>query len=162
MRPPRLLAAGTAAASLLLAGCSGVDKPTPIVSVVSGGRTVHSDATSYCFEGQDPKKQPGSDGGCSFAQSTPKLLEVRPGDQIGVDVSKEVADTAWVVVLRAQSAGADGAQPQEQASPVQDSHYFAFSPQFTDGPLELQVRSLASTAPNAQVTGVWRFVLAPK
>lgn len=161
MRAPRLLAAGSAAACLLLTGCSGLEEPSPVVSVVSGGESEHSEATSYCFEGQDPTEEPGSKGGCSFEESKPKLLTVRPGEQVGVDVSKPLADAAWVVVLRPQGASPDGQQPQEQSSGVQTGHYFAFEPGFSGGPIELQVRSLADDAPDAQVTGVWRFVLAP-
>ena len=160
MRAPRLLTAGTAAASLLL--LTGCEKPTPIVSVVSGGDFEHTEATSFCFEGQDPKAEPGSAEGCSFEELAPKLIRVQPGEQVGVDVSKELSDNAWVVVLRPQGA-AEGQQAQEQASPVQDEHYFAFTPQFEGGaPLELQVRSLTSSEPGAAVTGVWRFVLAPR
>lgn len=161
MRAPRLLAAGTAAASLLLSGC-GLEKPSPIVSVVSGGEFTHSEATSWCFEGQDPEQEPGSKAGCSFTESRPELIRVRPGEQVGVDVEKALSDRAWVVVLKPQG-GSSGEQPQEQASPIQDEHYFAFVPQFEGGaPLELQVRSLASDRPDAAVTGVWRFVLAPE
>lgn len=162
MRAPRLVAAGTAAASLLLAGCN-LQKPSPLVSVVSGGHVTHAEAASYCFDGQDPKKEPGSAGGCTLdATSTPPVIRVRPGDQVGVDVAKALSDTAWAVTLRSQHPGADGQQPQEQSSPVQDGHYFAFSPGFDGGPVDLQVRSLASSKPGAQPTGVWRFVLVPQ
>lgn len=160
MRRPRLLAACTAASALLLAGCS-VQKPSPLVSVVSGGSTTHTEATSYCFDGQDPKKRPGTPGGCTFRASSPELLKVRAGDQVGVDVAKPLAAKAWVVVLQPQVQSGNAQQPQAQTSGVQTSHYFAFTPSFSDGPLELQVRSLASNAPGAAVTGVWRFVLAP-
>ncbi len=161
MRAPRLLTAGTAAASLLL--LTACEQPTPIVSVVSGGKTVHSEATSWCFEGQEPSAEPGGESGCSIDEGlAPELLRVQPGDQVGIDVSRELSDSAWVVVLRPQ-VGSDGQQAQEQASPVQDEHYFAFAPQFDGGvPIEMQVRSLASADAGAAVTGVWRFVLAPR
>ena len=163
MRAPRLLAAGTAAASLMLSGC-GLEKPSPIVTVVSGGESTHSEATSWCFEGQDPEQEPGSEEGCSFEESRPELIRVQPGEQVGVDVEKTLSDRSWVVVLRPQGGGTDQqGQPQEQASPIQDEHYFGFVPQFEGGaPLELQVRSLASDRPDSAVTGVWRFVLAPE
>lgn len=163
MRAPRLLAAGTAAASLLLlSGCGNLEKPSPLVSIVSGGRSVHSEATSYCFDGQSPKKEPGSPGGCSFSRRAPQLVQVRPGDQIGVDVAKTLADTGWVVVVKPQGAVPGGEQPREQSSQVQDSHYFAFPPPVGNGPIELQVRSLASSRQGAPVTGLWRFILTPK
>lgn len=164
MRAPRLLAAGTAAASLLLTGCAGLEKATPIVSVVSGGEFEHTEATTFCFEGQDPAVEPGEKGDCSFEELRPKLVEVQPGEQVGVDVAKDLSDGAWVVVLRPQGGGAgqDG-QPQEQSSAVQDEHYFTFVPQFDGGaPLDMQVRLLESDDPGARVKGVWTFVLAPK
>ena len=162
MRAPRLLAVGPAAAALLLSGC-GAQKPSPIVSVVSGGQFVHSEATSWCFEGQDPAQEPDTGKGCSVEEERPELVRVRAGEQVGVDVDEALSDRAWVVVLQPQGAPGPGEQqPQEQASPVQDEHYFGFVPQFQGGrPLELQVRSLASDEPGAAVTGLWRFVLAP-
>jgi hypothetical protein len=131
------------------------------VSVVSGTHTTHAEATTYCFDGQDASKQPGTPGGCSFTKDSPDLLKVRAGDQVGVDVDKRIADKAWVVVLQPQVADGKPQQAQPQSSSVQTSHYFAFTPSFNDGPLELQVKSLASSAPGAAVTGIWRFVLAP-
>ena len=163
MRAPRLLAAGTAAASLLLSGC-GLEEPSPIVSVVSGGEFVHGEATSYCFEGQDPSVEAGSEKGCTVdAAKRPELIRVQAGEQVGVDVEKALSDRAWVVVLRPQGPTDPAKQPAEQASPIQDEHYFGFTPQFDGGaPLELQVKSLASDRPGAAVTGLWRFVLAPE
>ncbi|MCW2776553.1 MAG: hypothetical protein JWN17_278 [Frankiales bacterium] len=161
MRAPRLLAAGAATASLLT--LSACQQPTPIVSVVSGGKTVHDEAVSYCFDGQDPSKAPGTSGACRYTKLAPQLVRVRPGEQVGVDVSKEVADGAWVLQVTSQAPSADGSPAQPQTSGIQDSHYFTFAPSFENGaPIELQVKSLASSAANAQVTGVWRFVLAPK
>ena len=132
------------------------------MSVVSGGSSVHGQAASFCFDGQDPTLEPGSPKSCSVEPARPELLRVRAGEQVGVDVDQEISDRAWVVVLRSQGRAASGQQPPEQASPVQDEHYFGFVPQFEGGaPLELQVRSLASDRPGAAVTGIWRFVLAP-
>ncbi len=159
MRAPRLLAAGAATASLLV--LTACEQPSPLVTVVSGGQSVNDEATSYCFDGQDASKQPGTPGGCSFDERKPRLVRVQQGEQVGIDVSKEISDKAWIVVIAPQGGQAE--QQQEQASAPQDEHYFTFTPQFQGGtPLDLQVRSLASDAPNAQVTGVWRFVLAPK
>ena len=159
MRAPRLLAAGTVAATLLLSGC-GLEKPSPLVTVVSGGDFEASEATSYCFEGQDPAKQPGTEGACTFHEQEPKVVRVTPGDQVGVNVAQEISERAWVVTL--QPVGAQG-ESRSQASPVQDDHYFAFTPQFEQGgPLELRVRALESAEQGAETTGIWRFVLAPR
>lgn len=153
MRAPRLLL--VAASAALLAGC-GLQKPTPTVVVVSGSSQAHSEAVSYCFPGQRPEVPPGSPGSCYYDQTTaPKLVQVIPGNQVGIDVGKELADSGWVITLQSQQQGS-----QPQSSGVRTGHYFAFTPPFQDGPLELQVRKLASPT-SQQVTGVWRFVLAP-
>lgn len=158
MRVSRTLAVGAVSAALL-SGC-GLEEPTPIVSVVSGGDFEHSEAVSYCFEGQDPSLQPGAEGACSFHEVPADVVRVQPGAQVGVNVGKEIAEEAWVVTL--QPVGATG-QEQGQASPVQDGHYFAFVPQFQGGqPLELQVRALESAEAGADITGIWRFILAPE
>ena len=156
MRAPRLLAAGTATASmLLLAGC---EQPTPIVSVVRGGDFEYAEASWWCFEGQDPESDE-----CFTEDAPAPVIRVQPGEQVGVDVSKEVSDAAWQVALLPQGVDPAQAQEQAQSGPVQDGHYFAFTPQFNGpAPLELQVRSLASSEEGAPVTGIWRFVLAPR
>ena len=159
MRAPRLLAAGTAAASLLLAGC-GLEKPSPLVSVVSGSDFEDSEASSYCFEGQDPTKRPGEEGACVFEERRPPVVRVTPGEQVGVNVARDIAEGAWVVTL--QPVGAEGEQ-QGRSSPVQDDHYFSFEPPFQEGaPLELRVRMLESPEPGARTVGLWRFILAPR
>jgi hypothetical protein len=154
----RHLAVGTAvlASLLVLTGC---EQPTPLVSLVSGGTFAKTEAASFCFDGQDPTREPGTEGGCRFVERPPTLLEMRPGDQLGIDVDKELAESGWVAVVRPQNGGQ---QAQEQASPVQESHYFTFVPQFESGPIELDIRSLSSPRDDARVTGVWKFVLAPK
>ena len=156
MRAPRLLAA---AALLLVSGC-GTAKPSPIVTLVSGGNSVNSEAVLYCFDGQDPDDQD-----CRVEEGkVPEVIRVQPGEQVGIDVDKALADENWVVVLRPQGGapGEDG-QPQEQASPIQDEHYFSFVPQFAGGaPLELEVRKLAGEDAGSDQVGLWSFVLAPR
>ncbi len=155
----RTLAVGTAVAASLLV-LTGCEQPTPLVSLVSGGTFVKAEASSWCFDDQDPSKQPGSDGACTFTERTPQLLKVRPGDQLGIDVDKALAENGWIAVIRPQTGGE---QAQESASPVQDDeHYFTFNPQFESGPIELDVRALSAPRDDAQVVGVWRFVLAPE
>ena len=163
MRAPRLLAAGTAAATLLLTGCSGLDKPSPIVSVVSGGTTIHDEAVLYCFEGQDPTAREGEQDACSTEEGAPEVLEVRSGDQIGIDVAKDLADGAWVAVLSPLGGAGDPQQQQQGGrSEVQEGHYFAFNVNVSDGPLQLEVHKLESRKEDARAVGVWRFVLAPR
>ena len=147
----RLVAGLTAAVSVVaLTGCS---KPTPIVSLVSGGHTVHTDATLYCFAGQSIAQR-----NCrTEANKTPTVLKVKPGGQVGIDVSRDVQRAGWVVVL----PGANGAQ--DQSSGRQESHYLTFTPQFSpqSPQVTLDVRMLDHGSESKPTTGLWRFVLVP-
>lgn len=147
----RLLAGLTTAVSLVaLTGCS---KPTPIVSLVSSGHTVHTDATLYCFSGQSIQKR-----NCRTDETkTPTVLKVKPGQPVGIDVSRDVQRAGWVVVL----PGANGSQ--DQSSGRQESHYLAFTPQFTpqSPQVTLDVRMLDHGSESKPTVGLWRFVLVP-
>ena len=147
----RLVAGLSVAVSLVaLTGCQ---KPTPIVSMVSGGHTVHTDATIYCFDGQSAQQQ-----NCRAPQGkTPAVLKVKPGQPVGIDVSKQVADNGWVIVL----PGDDQDPSNDQASGTQDSHYFAFTPQLESSPLRVEVRMLDQGRSDAPTLGNWQFVLIP-
>ena len=147
----RLVAGLSVAACLLtLTGCQ---KPTPIVSLVSGGESVHTDATIYCFDGQSAQQQ-----NCRAPKDkAPTVLEVKVGQQVGIDVDKKVAEAGWVVVL----PGDDQDPSNDQASGKQDSHYFAFTPQFESGPLRIEVRMLDEGRTDAPTVGNWQFVLVP-
>jgi hypothetical protein len=146
-----LLAGLTAALSLVaLTGCA---KPTPIVSVVAGGHTVHTDATLFCFDGQSiAKKDCRTDAG-----RTPTVLRVKPGQQVGIDVAKTLAQSGWVVVLPAAGQG------QGQSSGKQVGHYLTFVPQFTpQSPrVDLDVRMLDHGSESKPTIGLWQFVLLP-
>ncbi len=79
----RLLSAASAAGALLaLTAC---EKPTPLVTVVSGGHSVYTEASSWCFEGQSPPD-------CAERESGVTELRVRGGETVGVDVDDELAD----------------------------------------------------------------------
>jgi hypothetical protein len=144
-------------AGLAVTGClltlTGCQKPTPVVSMVSSGKSVHTDATIYCFEGQSAQQQ-----NCRAPEGkAPTVLEVKVGQQVGIDVDKKLAEAGWVVVL----PGDDEDPSNDQASGKQDSHYFAFTPQFESGPLRVEVRMLDEGRTDAATIGNWQFVLVP-
>ena len=149
----RLVAGASAAVALVaLTGCQ---KPTPIVSLVSGGETVHSDATIYCFDGQSAQQQ-----NCRTDVHPPTALKVKVGQQVGIDVAKQVAKAGWVVVL----PGSDQDPSNDEASGKQDGHYFAFTPQpslFDNGPVRMEVRMLDDGRTDAPTVGNWQFLLVP-
>ncbi len=143
---------GACAALLGLTGC---ERPTPLVSVYSGNTTLNDHALSFCFPGQDPAKEPGTPGACRFDAEgrTPEVLEVKPGDQVVIDVDKDLVESGWTAVLRAP-----GAQPGRLA--VQDEHVAYFEPDFSRAPqLTLEVLKLDGPRDDARPVGIWQFVL---
>ena len=147
----RLIAGlATALSAVALTGC---EKPTPLVSLVSGTTSVQTEAAIFCFEGQSAQAQ-----NCRTETTTPTVLKVKVGSPVGVDVSKEVADAGWVIVL----PGDDQDPSNDQASGTQKESYFAFTPQFESGPLRLEVRMLDEGNASGPTVGNWQFVLVPE
>lgn len=153
MNARRLLASASAVGALLaLTGC---EKPVPIVTVVSGGDSVYTEARTWCFEGQTGDE-------CAEREAGVPSLSVRGGETIGVDVDKELADRGWYIELaEPEGQTADGQQSQQpQRSEPQDGHYFSFTaPNLPAGSeLVLNVRALGE---GEEPTGEWRFRLTP-
>ena len=146
----RLLAA--ASATFALAGLTACEKPAPIVTLVSGGQSVYSEAATFCFE----EGQSLDSGECAQRQTSLTRLEVRGGDVVGVDVDKELADRGWQLELQ------DPNDPQSaQRSPTIDDHYFTFTAPGLQpgGRLLLTVRTVGE---QDAATGEWTFELVPK
>lgn len=144
------------AASAALVGLTGCERPTPPVTLYSGNTSIHDSALSYCFEGQDPTAQPGTAGACRVEEGrTPKVLEVRPGDEVTVDVSKDLADAGWFVALR-------GTNGQAARLATQSEHVSSFQPDFSQSPsYVVEVRKLESAADDARPVGLWSFTILP-
>jgi hypothetical protein len=134
-----------ALAVLALAGC---EKPTPGVTVSSGTTSVHSEATTYCREGQSAAKS-----NCVEHLDRVSVVRVKAGERVGIDVAKTIAEDGWILVDTGANARSD----------VQDELHFSYTPDFSRSPvIHLEVRSLDRVAENATVTGVWTFQLVQK
>ncbi len=146
-RLPALAASGLAL--LVLAAC---EAPAPGVTIVSEGKTARSEASLFCFEGQSLQ-----DDTCRSGEAPVKQLEVRPGQQVGVDVDKDVVERGWYIEL----SNPDGGQGEAQRSEVQDEHYFTFTaPTLGEGGrLLLTVRTVGESGDPQDVTGEWAFLL---
>lgn len=147
----RPLATALSAGALLLA-LTGCEKPTPGVTLASGGTSVHSESTLYCHSAADLASQT-----CSEHTDRVTVLPVVQGALVGIDVDSSISDKGWYVV------DADA----NQRSAVQDEHYFTINADFSDRPVKnlinLEVRSLDRVAEDgAQVLGVWKFQLVQK
>lgn len=142
---PARPAAAVAGGALLLVGLTGCQQPTPGVTLSSGTRSVHMEATTYCRAGQSPAKQD-----CVEHLSRVAEIKVKQGDQLAIDVDKSIAEHGWILVLPAGN----------QRSDVQDEHHFAYTPDFSAAPfIDLEVRSLDHVADDAATTGIWKFRL---
>ncbi len=142
--------------SAALVGLTACERPTPAVTLYSGDTSTYDEAFSYCFDGQDPSKQPGEAGACRFdSERVPDVLTVRPGDEVLVDVDEELTGNGWFVVLR-------GAGGQASRLAVQTEHVTSFQPDFSQSPtITVQVQRLSAPREDAQVTGVWQFTIVP-
>ncbi len=157
MQAPRRLVAvlGTAAALVGLAGC---ERPTPLVTLFSGTTSLYDHAWVYCFEGQDPAAEPGTPGACRFdtQDRTQKVLEVEPGDEVLVDVDRDLVHTGWFVALRPREGDA-------QRLATQTEHVTRFVPDFNrSATYVLEIRKLENPRDDARPTGLWQFALVPK
>src|SRR4051812_28582385 len=83
-----------AVSAVALAGLTGCKEPTPLVTVVSGSSSVHRGAAIYCREGQSVDRHT-----CATGATKPTQLPVRPGDVVGIDVSRELADSGWFIAI---------------------------------------------------------------
>ena len=144
----RLLAA--CSATLALGALSGCEKPAPLVTLVSGDQSVYSEAVVYCFE-EDATLETDE---CAQRAEGPTRLEVRPGEQIGVDVGKDLVERGWRFKL-----GSDE-NPDYVSQVFEDQHYFAFEapPLPGTGALFTVFTSDDEDVP----TGEWRLQLVPK
>lgn len=143
----RLLAA--ASATFALAALTACEKPAPIVTVVSGGTSVYTEASAFCFD-EDATLQSAE---CAQRATEPTRIAVRPGERIGIDVDKELAERGWQLEI------ADPQDPQRtQASPTITDHYFPFTAPgiAPDGMLLLTVRTVDE---QGVPTGEWLFEL---
>ena len=158
MQARRRRPAAALAAAAALFGLTACEQPTPLVTIYSGQTSINDRAFSYCFEGQDPAAEPGTEGACRYDVEgrQPKVLEVRPGDQVLVDVDKALADAGWYVVLR-------GAGAQASRLAVQEEHVTRFQPDFSQSPtITVEIRKVVSPEDDSQTTGLWQFVVVPR
>ncbi len=146
----RLLAA--ASATFALTALTACEKPAPLVTVVSGGESVYSEAGAYCFD----EGQTLAAGGCATRSGAVQQLATRQGERIGIDVDEELVERGWQLEI------VDPADPQRtQGSSTITDHYFPFTAPgiAPGGTLLLTIRTVdAQDAP----TGEWQFELVSR
>lgn len=136
------------AAPLVLLALGACEKPTPGVTVSSGASAVHTEATTYCRDGQSAAPR-----NCVENLDRLSVVRVKAGDRVGIDVAKTIADKGWILVDTGANARSD----------VQDEMHFSYTPDFSSSPvINLEIRSLDRVAEDAAITGVWTFQLVQK
>ncbi len=124
-------AAVAALASLAVLGLAGCEKQSPYVTITGGGRTVKARAINYC-RGVE----------CDKTFDVP-VLRVSPGDSIGIDVPRSLAEQGWAV-------------PELQDQGFRKDHYRVFT-------LPENIRSgdvtLSVVRDGREGAGKWQFTL---
>lgn len=122
--------------ALVLVGCT---KPTPEVTIQSGGTSLRSEAVNYQRDGKTVTNRAGA-----------KVLDVRPGDNVNISVDKETAEAGWVVLLGGQ-----------KISPIlsNDEHHFAFEVPGFSGGSEAALAIFQQPPGGGPAAGSWVFTL---
>jgi hypothetical protein len=154
MKSPRrsLAIALVALSPLVLAGC---EKPNPGVTVWSGTSSEHAEALCW---------QPKELGGLTAKECAEDVLatagsgqgitvlEVVPGETVGVSVDPVVADGGWSLQIGGEALAAN----------LTDTYYrFTWPEQRADNPSGYTLQVIAAAKPNG-ARGYWFFQLIPR
>ncbi len=137
----RVRALPVLAAALSLALLSACQKPTPGVTLQSGSRVVRADATLYVRDG----KQTRSSGAV-------KVLKVRPGALVGIDVDGQLADHGWAVHITPRQTDATTLD----SANLKGQHHFSF----TVGSVATDI-VVSEAGSGGSPAGLWAFQLQP-
>ncbi len=133
--------AGAAALSLLV--LSACEQPTPSVTLQSGSRSVHDEATAYVRDGKQVR-----------GSGAAKVLRVRAGAIVGIDVDSSIADHGWAVHITTPDSSGSGTSTVD--SPTLKTHHFTFNV----GSDTTQV-VISEVGDGATPRGLWFFTLQP-
>jgi hypothetical protein len=132
----RGLLLGLAVVGVALVGCT---KPTPAVTIQSGGTSLRSEAVNYQLDGKTVTNRTGA-----------KVLTVRPGDRVNISVDKQTANAGWVVLLGGQ-----------KISPLlmHDQHTFSFQAPGFNGGSDAPLAVFQQPPNGGPAAGSWVFTL---
>ncbi len=144
MWPVRVLRIGLPALATALLVLTACQQPTPGVTIQSGTRVVRDDATVYLRNGHEVR-----------GSGAVKVLTVRPGALVGIDVDGTIADHGWTVHITARTAKASDRTTLD--SPLlKGQHHFTF-----DAGSETTDVVIAEQGGQGQAQGLWAFTLRP-
>lgn len=128
---PRTNAALALVALATLGLATACEKQSPWVTLQSGGTVVKARAVKYCRD----------NGRCNESAETP-VLKVKPGEMLGIDVPRSVAEQGWRL-------GPQG--------PFRYDHYYAFRlPAQLESGVEQELTIMRDPKHGE---GVWRFLV---
>ncbi|KJE22220.1 hypothetical protein FF36_03483 [Frankia torreyi] len=139
-RPFPRLAAITAAIVAVGLGVAGCDRPTPLVTMESGGDFVKTNAAQYLRDG-------------ALIQQTvsPPHLDARPGGSLNIDVPTSVADRGYFLSVNNQRI----------TETISDTHYRYLLPN-VQGTVNLVVFAAPTDPKSTTASGSWPFVVSIK
>jgi hypothetical protein len=154
MKSPRrsLAIALVALSPLILAGCQ---KPYPGVTVWSGTSSQHEPA--LCWQSEEVGGLTAEECAADVLETAGSgqgiaIIEVSPGDTVGISVDPVVAESGW----SAQIAG------QSLATGITDTYYrFTFPEQVATEGAGYTLQVIAAAQPNG-ARGYWFFQLVPR
>jgi hypothetical protein len=126
----------------VLAAC---DKPTPSVTLQSGARSVHSEATLYVRDGKQVR-----------SKQSVTVLRTHPGETVGIDVDRAVADKGWQVHITTGTAGSTASDANVFNSGVLKVHHYAFEVGATVTDVVI-----SEVGDGGTPTGLWAFSVQP-
>jgi hypothetical protein len=141
VRPWHWLAAPCVASLLILTGCQ---QPTPSVTVQTGPRSVHDEATAYVRDGKQVR-----------GSSSAKVLKARPGALVGIDVDSTIADHGWSVHITTPGTTANTTATQDSAT-LSGQHHFSFNV----GAVTTQI-VISEVGSGSAPQGLWFFTIQP-
>ncbi|WP_261556550.1 hypothetical protein [Frankia tisae] len=134
---PRL-ATITAAIAAVGFGAAGCDRPTPLVTMESGGDFVKTNAAQYL-----------RDGAVVERSVSPPRLSARPGSSLNIDVPTSVADRGYFLSV-------NNARITET---ITDTHYRYLLPN-VQATVNLVVFAAPTGAKSTTASGSWPFVVS--
>jgi hypothetical protein len=119
-------------------------QPTPLVTIQSGARSVHDEATAYVRNGKEVR-----------GSTSAKVLSVRPGALVGIDVDGKIADHGWSVHITTPGTKT-GTTSTVDSSTLAGQHHFSFN--VGSGTTQLVI---SENGTGASPQGLWFFTLQP-
>ncbi len=123
---------------LILAGCQ---QPTPGVTLQSGSRVVRDDATAYIRGGKELR-----------GAGAVKVLTVRAGASVGIDVDRSIADHGWSVHITTRAS----TQTTLDSPTLSGQRHFSFNVGSTT--TDVVVSQLGA---DGSPQGLWAFTIQP-